>query len=206
MKLTTLSLLRTSAAALTLLLASTGIARANPDRANPPGATTPAPAVTLASPDARVLAKLHKTNQMEITMGQMAVQKAQSPAVKAYGEKLIRDHGQSDRDITTMAGTMQLDLAQVPLHQKPGAERKHQATMDKLNSLTGAAFDRAFIDAMIEGHQQKITSISAMQKKLANPEVQSLVEKTLPVLKDHEQSAERIRRELGTAQGVQPSP
>src|SRR5437667_144210 len=42
--------------------------------------------------DVDTVAKIHQANQREIEMAQMALDKAESPKVKAYARKLLNDH------------------------------------------------------------------------------------------------------------------
>jgi putative membrane protein len=41
----------------------------------------------------------------------------------------------------------------------PNIDREHQDLIDRLSKLSGAEFDRAYIDAMVDGHQDVIDSL-----------------------------------------------
>lgn len=53
--------------------------------------------------NAEILSKLHESDQAEIGMGKLALERATSPQVKSYGEMLIRDHAAADRKVTQVA-------------------------------------------------------------------------------------------------------
>jgi predicted outer membrane protein len=60
--------------------------------------------------DEAVLMKMHKTNLMEIRLGQLAQRNARSARVKSYGQRLVRDHQASDQKVTTVAQQLGITL------------------------------------------------------------------------------------------------
>ena len=71
--------------------------------------------------------------------------------MKAYAARLERDHQQLNRELQRWA---------------PGATTSPSPTMASkdLTGLQGAAFDAAYIDAMIADHTQAITLFEAQEK------------------------------------------
>src|SRR5688572_22786392 len=56
----------------------------------------------------QVLSDLHKTNQKEIQLGQLAQQKGASAEVRNFGQHLIKDHQEADAKVTEGAATHNL--------------------------------------------------------------------------------------------------
>src|SRR4051812_37647474 len=83
--------------------------------------------------------KIHHVNQMEIKMGEMAAQKAVTPEVKNYANKLIQDHKWADDQLMKVASDMKLRIDQ-PV-SLDSAERKQdadtQGLMRQLNASRG---------------------------------------------------------------------
>src|SRR5688572_22394402 len=53
--------------------------------------------------DKMILADLHRTNLVEIDMASLAKDKAQSDAVRQYGDRLIQDHEAVQQQVTDLA-------------------------------------------------------------------------------------------------------
>ena len=61
--------------------------------------------------DEMVLMKVHRTNQMEIRLGQLAQRNASSARVKSFAQRIVRDHQAADKKVTTVAQSMGITLA-----------------------------------------------------------------------------------------------
>jgi len=75
----------------------------------------------------------------------------------------------------------------------------HQATRDKLARLSGAEFDRAYMDAMVMGHQTVATKLMTEANSGADPQLKAFAAKTLPTVQSHLKMAESIQKEVGAA-------
>ena len=64
-----------------------------------------------AQSDEMVLMKVHRTNQMEIRLGQLAQRNASSARVKSFAQRIVRDHQAADKKVTTLAQSMGVTLA-----------------------------------------------------------------------------------------------
>jgi putative membrane protein len=85
-------------------------------------------------------------NMAEIQLGQLAVERAQDPQVKQFAQTMIDDHTKAQEQLKTVAGSQNIPI--------PSAlDSKHQKLHDKLAKLQGAEFDRAYMDAMVDGHK-----------------------------------------------------
>jgi putative membrane protein len=85
-------------------------------------------------------------NMAEIQLGQLAVERAQNPQVKQFAQTMIDDHTKAQEQLKTVAGSQNIPI--------PSAlDSKHQKLHDKLAKLQGAEFDRAYMDAMVDGHK-----------------------------------------------------
>ena len=61
--------------------------------------------------DEMVLMKVHRTNQMEIRLGQLAQRNASSSKVKSYAQRIVRDHKAADQKVTTLASRLGITLS-----------------------------------------------------------------------------------------------
>jgi putative membrane protein len=89
----------------------------------------------------------------EVQLGNMARERGASADVKQFGETLVRDHTQANEQLKQIA--MQHDL-------QPGEvtiDDEHRELIDRLSRLQGAEFDREFIAAMVDGHEDAIDKL-----------------------------------------------
>ena len=90
----------------------------------------------------------------EIELGKMAAEKASNPEVKKYGQMMVDDH--------TKAGAELQQLAQQYNITVPAAlDEKHRDLRDKLAQLSGREFDEAYVDAMVDSHQDVVDKLQA---------------------------------------------
>jgi putative membrane protein len=85
-------------------------------------------------------------NIAEIELSRMAIDKATRADLKAFAQKTIDIHGAAGSKLKSALAGHSLDWpAQL--------DDKHKKTGDELASKQGADFDREYVKAMVEGHQ-----------------------------------------------------
>jgi putative membrane protein len=74
----------------------------------------------------------------EVQLGKMAAEHAASPEVKQFGQRMVEDHGKANWELMALVERKGISVP-TTLHQK------HQQEADRLATLQGKAFDRAYI-------------------------------------------------------------
>jgi len=155
----------------------------------------------LSALELETLAKLHHDNEMEIQMGKLAKKNGASKQVKAYGDVLVKDHTLADKQLKSFAKRKNVDLTMpAPKDQLEAAEL--QAAMDKmkmLEGMKGEEFDREFAKMMVEDHTKAVERVETTLSKTTNAKVQSLLNKVLPVLREHLKLAEKLNSQYQSA-------
>jgi len=131
----------------------------------------------------------------EVELGQLAVQKATNPKVKEFGQKMVDDHTKANDELKAIAG-------QKGLTMPTQADSKSESTKNKLSNLSGAAFDRAYMQDMVSDHKTDVSEFQKEADKGTDPEVKAFASKTLPTLQQHLQLAQETLNEVksgGTA-------
>ena len=159
---------------------------ARADRPNPDATAAPTddmrPGEKLT--DEQVLFRLHKDNQEEITLGNLAQQRGLTQGVKDFGRMLVKDHTDADTKVKAMADKMHVDLDAV---KDPSFEKKapvKQRKADQLQKMTGRDFDRAFTMIMSNGHKEAVEMVKTARMN-AKAEMKAFYDKLLPVLQHH---------------------
>ena len=90
----------------------------------------------------------------EVDLGRIAAERAASPDVKRFGQMMVDDH-------TKAGDELQQITKQYNITQPAGLDDKHRDLKDRLSKLRGADFDKAYIDAMIDGHQDVVDKLES---------------------------------------------
>ena len=149
------------------------------------------------SPDRAFVLEAAQGGIAEVELGKLAGEKAQSAEVKQFAQKLVQDHGRANDELKTLARTRNITVP-----SSPGAN--HKATHDRLAKLSGAAFDRAYMQAMVEDHQKDVAAFRAESQNGKDPDVKAWAARTLPTLEQHYQQAQQINRSAVGTSGQTP--
>lgn len=152
--------------------------------------------------DARLMAKLHKVNKMEIDAGKLAEKQGESADVKNYGRKLVADHTAADNKLMAIAKGSDMDSALTKTDKEQMAIDQNK--MDEVKKMHGAQFDRAFASVMYNGHKDVIDMLDKSKGDLQSDELKKFVDDTEPVLKKHEDMAGKIMKNEQKYQGRAP--
>ncbi len=142
------------------------------------------------SPDSSFYKSAAEGGMSEVELGQLAQQKAWSPAVKEFGSMMVKDHTAANQKLKTLAA-----LHQVALPSSPSATQK--ASKVKLDMMSGKAFDTAYIKGMIDDHKTDIKEFEKEASEGKDPEAKAFASATLPTLRTHLQTIEGIAKSTG---------
>jgi putative membrane protein len=145
-------------------------------------------------------------NMAEIELGKIASERAANAQVKQFGQMMVKDH--------TMAGNELKQAIGGKIQVQEQMDEKHRDLAQKLRGLQGVEFDREYINAMVDGHQEvkgmledragnakttetgaPSTTASAGTDQL-DAAVNQWAAKTLPAVERHLQRAEQLRDTL----------
>lgn len=115
----------------------------------------------------------------EVKLGELALENAASPAVKKFARRMVDDHSAANKQLMSL-----LDKKGTPLAGKE-LDRKHQECFDRLSKLKGAAFDRAYIQEMVNDHKEDVALFRSAAKNCQDPDLRAWAGKTLPTLQEH---------------------
>ena len=126
----------------------------------------------------------------EVRLGRLAQEKGGSADVRAYGTLMVEHH--------TMAGT---ELKQVATSHDIAPENDDREENDRdfarLSALTGNDFDRAYLDAMVDDHDEAVDEIEdKVNDNDEHADLKAWAAKTLPVVKQHLEKAKELRGRL----------
>jgi len=184
--------LASTSATIAFVLALSGVYQAQnpPAPSTPPNPRPPAQSAPQAkATDARSFVdQMTAAGLAEVELGKLATQRASNQDVKAFGEMMVKDHTQANKELASAA-------AQVNVQPPAQTDQKHRDLIAKLSKLQGAEFDREYMAAMVEGHQDVAASLEAA-KSMSNHALMEWATKTLPAVQRHLERAKQIRDKL----------
>ncbi|MGO4883990.1 MAG: DUF4142 domain-containing protein [Bryobacteraceae bacterium] len=104
--------------------------------------------------------------------------------MKEFGTRMVTDHTQINDEFKSLAASNAITL---PEH----LDAKDEATMKHLGSLHGAAFDRAYMEDMVNDHRQDIAEFEREANHGTDSDIKAFASKTLPTLQEHLKMAEQ---------------
>lgn len=125
----------------------------------------------------------------EVELGRLASQKAQNAEVKKFAQMMVQDHTNANTELKSLASKKNITLP-------TALDAEHKAVMDKLQGLSGAEFDKAYMDAMVEDHEKTVDLFQAQADDGADADMKAFAAKTLPKVKQHLEMAEKINGNL----------
>jgi putative membrane protein len=127
----------------------------------------------------------------EIELGQIALKNTKDANVRAFAERMIRDHTASDNRLKAIAAKENLQLPQ-------SLDQEHESLKMKLQGMTGDAFDREYVKAMAKGHDKAVALFeSASQQPQMPADLKQFAAKTLPTLEQHKEMAHSLHAKEG---------
>jgi len=139
--------------------------------------------VTTDSPD-DFMKEAAQGGMAEVELGKLAAQKAADPEVKKFGQMMVADHGKANTELKALAGKKNITL--------PADLGSHQSTLDRLKGLSGADFDKAYVSGMLDDHETDVKAFQSQADNSADADVKAFAAKTVPVLKKHLESIQKI--------------
>jgi putative membrane protein len=140
---------------------------------------------TLSASDQRFMKEAAQGSAAEVELGQLAREKAESPDIKAFAQRMVEDHTKANDQLKQVAGQKG-----VPLPPQPDA--KDSAEKTRLGKMSGAQFDKAYMNYMVADHKKDVAALEKEASHASDPDLRNFAQATLPTLQSHLQQAESI--------------
>jgi putative membrane protein len=125
----------------------------------------------------------------EVELGKLAAEKASNANVKAFAQRMVSDHEKANDELKQIATSKNITLP-------TGPDAKQKKERDRLEKLSGAAFDRAYMNAMLADHKKDVAAFMRESKSGNDPDVKAFAAKTLPTLQEHLTMAQNTDKEV----------
>ena len=123
--------------------------------------------------------------KIEVELGRYASRHAADPQVVKFGERMVADHGKANAELAQIAERESIVMpTDTAVADDP--------MVKKLTAFKGTDFDREYMKAMVEDHEEDVAKFREMSRSAATPAVKAFAQKTLPTLEEHLKMAKEI--------------
>ena len=133
---------------------------------------------TLPESDYQFVKDTARGGTTEVQLGELAKEKALSPAIKSFGERMVADHGKINEELQQIVARKGATLP-------TSLTRKENRELEKLQKLSGKDFDKAYADLMVKDHKKDLKEFQDAIKDLKDPDLRAFAQKTLATLEQH---------------------
>jgi putative membrane protein len=132
---------------------------------------------SLSAKDKTFMKKAAKGGMMEVTMGKMAEQNAQSGDVKSFGKRMVTDHSKANDELKSIASKKGVEL--------PSKEHSFKWTSDK-----------AYMDMMVKDHEKDLAEFKEEASNGSDPDVKKFADDTAKIVQEHLDLAKETQGKL----------
>jgi len=132
---------------------------------------------SLSEKDKTFMKKAAKGGMMEVTMGKVAEQNAQSDDVKSFGKRMVTDHSKANDELKSIASKKGFQL--------PSKEHSGKWTSD-----------RAYMDMMIKDHEKDLAEFKEEASSGSDSDVKKFADDTAKIVQEHLDLAKEIQGKL----------
>jgi putative membrane protein len=157
--------------------------------ANPSVSITKDLVMKVSHDDARFAVAAAVGGKTEVELGRLAQQNAGAASVKDFGDMMVKDHSAAGEKLKALAKAKGITLPD-------SLDESGLKIRAKLSAKSGKDFDKAYVDDMVEDHQQDIKDFESAITRLKDPELKAFATSTLPTLKMHLAAIQKVKQQL----------
>jgi putative membrane protein len=173
---------------LALILASMAMAAGSTAKAGDKASAS-------APNDAQIAMIVVVADTVDVDYGKLAVKKTSNQGVKEFAETMVRDHTAVNDKAIALAKKLGVTPEESAASKSLKSDGKKESA--KLKALTGADFDKAYVDNEVSYHEAVIGLLDkTLIPSARNAELKSLLESGRPIFAAHLEHAKQLQASL----------
>lgn len=140
--------------------------------------------------DSQIASKLQVINDLETRLGNLALQKTQNTEIRNFAQRLVRDHESSNSRLEEIASSASIEVEDRQLSSK------HQQIVSKLQGLSGAEFDRTFLNDMNQSHTESVEFLRKAERTSRTPELKEYLASLIPTIEQHRSTVSSLQKNV----------
>ncbi len=150
---------------------------------------------------------LINANNAEVTLGNLAAQRAQSKEVKEFAQEMIKDHTAGEQEFQKVQTTLNQQLRPQNPANTPVAAALFQIqqqieqtcladTQRELEQQSSSDFDRCYMGSQVGMHMQLTSVLSVLKNHATSPDLKKAIDDASQVVSRHLEHAKKIVKDL----------
>jgi putative membrane protein len=131
------------------------------------------------------------SDMYEVEAGKIAQQRGRSAAVRDFGAQMVAAHTETTTKLKAALKRSHADVAP-PAH----VDDRRQGMLDELRGAKDADFDNRYLAQQIAAHNEALILMRGYAKDGDNGDVKALAAKTVPVVQQHLDMAQKLSNDL----------
>lgn len=125
----------------------------------------------------------------ELEASRLAKDKATSPQVKSFADKMVVAHTKTNEELKNLAQSKNVTVPS-------SLSSYNKDKLEKLRELSGQEFDKEYMDNMVVAHNKNINDFQKELEDAKDTDIKNWISKTLPTLQEHLQMAQKAQYEI----------
>jgi len=149
---------------------------------------------TLGQADRQFVTQAAMAGMAEVRAGELASQKASSPQVREFAQRMVDQQTRANAQLMQIAGAKGVAVPDE-------LDRAHRQTIERMEKMTGAEFDRAYMKAQVSDHEKAVSLYERQAKSGRDEDLKSFAQAQLPTLREHLKMARADMQQLDAGAG-----
>ncbi|WP_230534406.1 DUF4142 domain-containing protein [Microvirga roseola] len=130
----------------------------------------------------------------EVMVSNLALSKSENPQVVNFAEMMINHHGQAAKELAKLTQDGNTAFPVMP-------DQEQAQVIQRLQGLSGAEFDRAFMQHQLQAHQKAVNLYQQGVQSAQDQQVQMFAQMGLPLIQAHQEIAQEFAQGGAAATG-----
>jgi putative membrane protein len=145
-------------------------------------------ALQQAAIDKIFVKKAMQGNIAEVQLGQLTLQKSTNDQVKKFAQKMIDDHTKLNEQMRPVAQHLGVEIP-------TEVSKKDKSLMSKMQNLSGAAYDQAYIKDTVKDHKQDLSEFHMEASNGRDPGVKDAAMLGSKTISGHLEMAQQLAKD-----------
>lgn len=127
---------------------------------------------------------------VEVALAGLALRKSGNDHVRELAQRMVQDYAQSNDRLESIVKCEGLVLP-------TALDAKHNGPIERLDALSGSAFDRAYLKHVADKHSRAVALLESGARS-DDPQLAAFARKGLSMAQEHQELADNLRVAMGT--------
>jgi putative membrane protein len=141
--------------------------------------------IAVSNDDAKFATDAANGGMAEVALGKLALSKTSNESIKKFAQMMVDDHSKANDELKEIAKKKNITLPEA-------VDTDHQKKMDDLDKKKGTKFDKAYVDAMIDGHKKTLDMMNKEAKDGKDADLKAFAAKIAPTVQMHLDAIKKI--------------